>query len=320
MGRWHAHAIRRCGGAIAGLVDSDASRAALLSRECEGASTYPDLASALDAESPDVVHVCTPLATHGALIRDALEARCHVLAEKPLVPSAEETQSLLALALARGRLLVPVHQFPFQHGVQELLARRSELGQLVHLDVSLASAGAIGTGLRADAVVADFLPHCLALTRAVLDVSLRDVRWRVSNASDGEWRVQGRVGGISVALLVSMATRPTFAEMRVLGDRASAFVDLFHGYAVVDSGTVSRAAKAARPFRIAGKSLVAASSNLARRGLRAEPAYPGLNELVRRMYRAIRDGVASPILPDEVLDVAVVRDRLIALGDRDAPW
>lgn len=320
MGRWHAHAIRRSGGAITAVVDSDAPRAAQLAQECEGARTYADLSGALDAESPDVVHICTPLASHVALIREALERRCHVLAEKPVTPSAGEAELLLALALSQGRLLVPVHQFPFQHGVLDLLARRSELGPLLHLDVNLASAGAQGTAFHPDSVVADFLPHCLALTSAVLGVPLREACWRVDKVRDGEWRVHGRMLSMSITYLISMATRPTFAEMRVLGERASAFVDLFHGYSVIDSETVSRAAKAARPFRVAGKSLVAASSNLARRGLRAEPAYPGLNELVRRMYRAIREQVPSPIPPDEVLDIAVVRDLLIAMSDKDAPW
>ncbi len=320
MGRWHAHAIRRSGGAIAGVVDTDAARAAQLARECQGASTYLDLSTALQARSPDVVHVCTPLASHVALIREALEGRCHVLAEKPITPTAGETELLLALALSQGRMLVPVHQFPFQHGVSELLARRSELGRLLHLDVNLASAGVQGTGFHPDSVVADFLPHCLALTRAVLGVSLRDASWRVAKLRDGEWRVHAHIPAMSVAYLISMATRPTFAEMRLLGERASAFVDLFHGYCVIDSAKVSRAAKTARPFRVAGKSLIAAASNLARRGLRAEPAYPGLNELVRQMYRAMGDQGASPILPDEVLDIAVVRDLLIAMSAEDASW
>lgn len=320
MGWWHARAIRRSGGTITGVIDSDALRAAQLAKECGGASTYVDLSSALDAQPPDVVHVCTPLASHVALIREALERRCHVLAEKPIAASAGDTQLLLGLALSQRRLLVPVHQFPFQQGVLDLLARRGELGPLLHLDVSLASAGAQGTAFDADSVVADFLPHCLALTRAVLGVPLRNARWRVAKGRAGEWRVQGEILGRSVTYLISMATRPTFAEMRVLGERASAFVDLFHGYSVIDSERVSRASKAARPFRVAGKSLFAASSNLARRALRAEPAYPGLNELVRQTHRAVRDQAPTPIPPDEVLDIAVVRDLLIAMSEKDTPW
>ena len=51
--------------------------------------------------------------------------------EKPLAPDAALTETLLAAAADRGRLLVPVHQFLFQRGVQRLLSARGELGALV---------------------------------------------------------------------------------------------------------------------------------------------------------------------------------------------
>ena len=69
-----------------------------------------------------------------------------------------------------------------------------------------------------------------------------------------------------------------------------------------------------RPFSVAARSLAAASLNLARRAIGGEPAYPGLIELVRRVHLAVRDGATSPIVPEETLDIALARDRLIALS------
>ena len=314
MGRWHAHAIRQCGGAVVGIVDTDTARAKTLATACGGVAVFGELQRALDAVSPAVVHVCIPLHTHVAMIRAALDRDCHVIAEKPLTRTAAEAEVLCAFAESRHRQLHVVHQFPYQQGVVELLARREELGALVHLEVNMASAGASHAVGTADTVVADILPHCLSLTRQFIAAPIQLLPWQVARVRDGEWRVTAQHDVVSVAFLLSMSARPPFAEMRLLGDRASAFVDLFHGYSVIDHGSVSRAAKTARPFRVAGRSMMAAATNLARRSLRAEPAYPGLNAFVREAYRAIGAETASPARSEEIIDVARARDRLIALS------
>jgi hypothetical protein len=46
---------------------------------------YTDLAALLETEAPDIVDVCTPPEMHFAHARQALEANCHVLCEKPFV-------------------------------------------------------------------------------------------------------------------------------------------------------------------------------------------------------------------------------------------
>ena len=318
MGRWHAHAIAAAGGAITGVVDSDPARAAMLAARYRGARPFNQLEIALEAVAPHIVHVCTPLQSHANLVRSALVAKCHVLAEKPLASSADETRDLLELAGRTGRLLVPVHQFPFQRGALALVERLATLGRIVQVDAGIASAGAAGMPVgRADVVAAEILPHFLALTRRVLRVPLVDQKWFVIRPQAGEWRVAGQCGGISVNYLVSTAARPTFAEFRILGERGSARLDLFHGFVVFEVGTVSRSAKMTRPFAVAARSFVAASSNLARRALSGERAYPGLRELVRRVYRAASGVGTNPILPEETLDIAAARDRLVALSVDD---
>ena len=314
MGGWHAHAIAATGASVVGVVDSDPARAAALAARYKGARPFALLESALSSVAADVVHVCTPTTTHGTLIRTALDAACHVLAEKPLAPTADETRDLLARAGSAARLLVPVHQFSFQRGVLALLDRLSTLGPIVHIEAGTASAGAAGTAGSEDVIVAEIVPHFLGLTRRVLRVELGGQPWAVVRSRPGEWRVNTACGATAVSYLVSMTGRPTFAELRVLGERGSARLDLFHGFVVFESGAVSRSAKLGRPFSVAGRSLLAASANLARRALTGEAAYPGLRELVRQFYRAARGDGASPILPDETLDIALARDHLIALS------
>jgi predicted dehydrogenase len=318
MGRWHAHAIRRTGAVVTGVVDVDSARAGALAARYRNARPFGGLDDALKVLAPDIVHVCTPLESHVALVRGALEAGCHVLAEKPLAPTADQTCDLLGLAATVGRFLVPVHQFPWQEGSLALVRRLPALGPIVHLEISTASAGASGAVKEStDAIAADILPHFLALTRRLLGVPLAEQRWTVEKPRMGEWRVTGRCGVVPVHFLVSMAARPTFAELRLLAERGSARLDLFHGFAVFEGGAVSRSSKVTRPLRTATQSLVAASSNLINRAVRREPAYPGLISLVRQFYLAVGGRTGSPISPEETLDIARTRDVLIALSAAD---
>jgi predicted dehydrogenase len=315
MGRWHAHAIRRSGALVAGVVDSDPARAAHLVARHPRARAFGHLGAALEVLAPRAVHICTPLDSHVALVRTALKAGCHVLAEKPLAPTAGLTRDLLAFASSVGCLLVPVHQFPWQQGSLALVQRLPVLGPIVHLEIGAASAGASGAGEEsADTIAADILPHFLALARLLLDVPLAEQHWTVDKPRLGEWRVAGRCGTISVHFFVSMAARPTFAELRLFGQRGSARLDLFHGFAVFEGGVVSRSSKITRPFRTAAQSLVAASSNLLGRAVCREPAYPGLMHLVRQFYLAVEGRARSPIRPEETLDIARTRDVLMALS------
>lgn len=54
----------------------------------------------------DAVYIATPHETHGAYVREALDAGKHVLCEKPLCFSGKEAEELFALAKARGVVLM----------------------------------------------------------------------------------------------------------------------------------------------------------------------------------------------------------------------
>ncbi len=301
MGRWHAHAVRRAGACVAAVVDADPARAATLARH-HGARSAASLGDVLG--SVDVVHVCTPTSSHAVLITEALDAHKHVLAEKPLAASAVDTRRLVELAAAQGALLCPVHQFPWQRGVLSLLQALPDLGSVRHVDVVTCSAGATRSAdLEADAVALDILPHPLAVLTRVLPGVLSEA-WTVRKTGAGEYRLLTCAAGASVTVLISMAGRPTVNMMRVIADAGTAHVNLFHGYAVIERGSVSRLGKISEPFAIATTTLATAGLNLAVRAFRREPAYPGLNELTARFYAAVASGSAPPIPPAETMAIA----------------
>lgn len=312
MGQWHADAVRRTGSTISVIVDRDEHKAAQLHRLHPAASVASDFASVLKANLADVAHICTPAHTHEALAQQAIEAGLHLLVEKPLTETSETTARILQRAESKHLFLCPVHQFLFQPGVLRAQNAIGKIGALMHVDTLICSAGAERGLLDANLVVADILPGALSLIARLVPNAIGNATWRVEHAAKGELRASTSVERISISVLVSLSGRPTVNSLRLIGERGSAHVDLFHGYSVIESGAVSRTRKIAHPFLRSGATILSAAANLASRATRREPAYPGLRELISRFYDSLRNGGTPPISPAETLAVAVARDKILA--------
>ena len=312
MGRWHADAVRRLGGRVTLIVDANEAAREALGRRHPGAR----LARTLDVEDVRrlavAAHVCTPASTHEGLITTLLDAKVPVLAEKPLAENAETTASLVALAERAGVVLCPVHQFLFQDGVRQVARWLPGVGAIRRIEFSAVSAGATGGNAASlDALIAEILPHPLALLAAVFETPVARIDWQVIHPTPGEFRAVATSAGAIIDLAISAHGRPTENTLRVVADLGSVRADLFHGYAVRHAPTVSRRAKLAQPFVVSAKNLHGASVNLIRRAARREPAYPGLRALVGAFYDAVGSGARPPIAPAQIVDVAVARDRLL---------
>jgi predicted dehydrogenase len=311
MGRWHADAVRRAGGSVAIIADPDPDRAAELAEEF-GAPSTVRIGDALSRNLADVIHVTTPPEEHVYAIRAALESGLHVLAEKPLAPSAAITAELYSIAATKNVLLCPVHQSLFQSGVITLMHDAPKLGRVRQVAVVICTAGANGGDDAArDRLVCDVLPHPLSLAARIVPRGIAGTRWQAARAAAGEVQVSGVHDGVSISLLVSTRGRPTRNTLAVTGEVGSVHADLFHGFAFVEQRTLSRIGKIVRPFGFAAGTLKAATVNLARRAIRREPAFPGLRELVGRFYDAVSSSGAPPISMAETLEVAAERDTII---------
>lgn len=312
MGRWHARTIERSGGTIVAVVDTDMERARELAAKHRGSRATDDLAAALEMNGARVGHLCTPADSHVALAEQCLAAGCHVLAEKPLAPTATATRRLLDRAASAGLLVCPVHQFLFQRGVERARSLVGMIGPLRHLDTIACSAGAVGRSAAAhDEIVRDILPHPLSLFANLTGGPIGSIEWRALHHAPGELRAWGEIDGVSLALTVSLSGRPTRNSLRLVGEAGTVHVDLFHGYSVLERGAATPTRKALRPFALATATLRAATVNMAVRTTRWEPAYPGLRELVRGFYRAVRNGDAAPISARETIEVARARDAVM---------
>jgi predicted dehydrogenase len=82
--------------------------AAVCARTREGAEAfglgrvYDDLDELLESERVDVLHVCTPNASHASQSLAAIARGVHVVCEKPLAVSTSESEAMLAAAEDRG--------------------------------------------------------------------------------------------------------------------------------------------------------------------------------------------------------------------------
>lgn len=311
MGRWHAKASRRAGGRVIAVVDVDSDKADRLAAKCGGAQTFSDVERMLHKSRPEVLHVCTPLSTHLAIAELAIEAGVGLIIEKPLTLTAGEAEHLYERAAARGVPICPVHQFIFQDGVlkaRELLPR---IGRVVHLEGVICSAG--GNGASDDvlnSVLADILPHPLSIMQVFLPGGLPEEGWLKQRPNAGELRAFSQKGAVTLSILISLSARPPVCAFKIVGTNGTVHVDMFHGYSFMEIGRVSKARKVVGPFDMAFKKLLSAATNLGKRAISWQPAYPGLQRLVGSFYHALRTGSDMPIPYGDALAVARVRDIL----------
>ena len=310
MGRWHANSVKKSGGCLKGVADIDFNTARRLAGRYN-AEPLSDIEQMLAQCDLDVLHICTPLSTHKNIAERAIKAGINLIIEKPLTPTASETECLLDMAADRGVLICPVHQFIFQDGVQKALKWLSRIGRLVHIKGTICSAG--GTGQppeQLDAIVKDILPHPLSLMQVFLPNGLSEEGWITSRPGYGELLAIGEASAISLSIFISMNARPTECSFRIAGTDGTIHIDLFHGFAFIESGKVSGARKITHPFNMAIKRFSTAAVNLGQRVIRGEPAYPGLGQLIDSFYRALRSNGASPISKTDTIAVARARDLL----------
>lgn len=131
MGSVHAHAVRAAGGevsAVAGSSQPSAEAAAAL-----GARTAAESPEALiGRDDVDVIHICTPNATHADLARKAIAAGKPVVCEKPLATSVNDARELMDLADRAGVVTGVPFVYRFYPAVREARDRilRGDAGRL----------------------------------------------------------------------------------------------------------------------------------------------------------------------------------------------
>jgi predicted dehydrogenase len=119
IGVVHVDALRRIGVEVAGVVGSSEQRAAAKGL----AHAYPSYDALLADGSVDVVHLTTPNDLHYAQAKQALAAGKHVVCEKPLAMTSEQSEELVELATRSGLVHCTNFNIRFYPIVQEARER-----------------------------------------------------------------------------------------------------------------------------------------------------------------------------------------------------
>jgi predicted dehydrogenase len=125
--------------------------------------------ASLLASDADAIVVATPVASHYALARAALQAGKHVLVEKPLTGNSSEAQDLIDLAKERQRLLMVGHTFEYNPAVTMLkdIIKSGRLGQIYYINATRVNLGIFQQDIN---VVWDLAPHDVSILLYVLEM------------------------------------------------------------------------------------------------------------------------------------------------------
>jgi predicted dehydrogenase len=129
---------------------------------------YPTVQVSADADeilsdsAIDAVVLATPVFTHHALAKRALEANKHILVEKPMTRTAEEAEELIKLAETKDLVLMVDHTFVYTGAVRRIkeIIDAGEMGELYYFDSVRVNLGLFQHDID---VIWDLAPHDLSI-------------------------------------------------------------------------------------------------------------------------------------------------------------
>ena len=324
----HAQAILRCSGvelvAVADPSDVATTAMRIIVPDVKEYRTPDEL---LATERPDVVHICTPPASHAPLARVALNAGCHIYVEKPFTERVDDARQILDEARVKDLRVCAGHQLIFEPPTAVLKHYLPAIGKVAHVESyfsfrTVRHAPGGRTVLRADHQLLDILPHPVYLLLLVLEQAgegtVELVSLEVSQA--GTVHALVRRGGVTGTLVVTLEGRPVESYLRVIGRNGSIFADYVRSTTQRAIGPGSSGIdKLFAPYRQARQLLAGTTIAMARRFLKKQHSYPGLAELFSAFYESVRTGNPSPLSPESLLETVRICERVAAvLRDKEA--
>jgi UDP-2-acetamido-3-amino-2,3-dideoxy-glucuronate N-acetyltransferase len=163
-GYWGKNLLRNVDalGVLGAFCDSDAAARAAFAEQYPDATAYGAVSDVLADPSISAVMIATPAVTHGALVREALEAGKHVFVEKPLCLDLAEARTLTAFAEKRGLTLMVGHLMLYHPAFIALrdYVRSGAIGAVCYVYSNRASLGKIRIEENA---LWSFAPHDISM-------------------------------------------------------------------------------------------------------------------------------------------------------------
>jgi predicted dehydrogenase len=144
------------------VCDADPERLRPVAARHPSARATTNVDDILGDPAIDAVYLATPVSTHYALARSALEQGKHVLIEKPLATRVDQAHELADLAAARGLTLMVGHTFVFSPPVRKIkeLIDAGSIGPIYYVETTRVNLGLFQKDV---SVLWDLGPHDLSI-------------------------------------------------------------------------------------------------------------------------------------------------------------
>lgn len=173
MGRHHVRVYSELGNCrLVGVSDPNAEKSELAQQY--GAQFFGDHKALLE-QGLDLVTIAAPTSLHYDIARDALDAGCNLLVEKPITDNLGSAADLIARAKAGGKTIAVGHIERFNPAVTALksLIDGGELGEV--LTVNALRVGPYHGRILDTGIVLDLGTHDVDLTTYLLDARAESV-------------------------------------------------------------------------------------------------------------------------------------------------
>jgi predicted dehydrogenase/nucleoside-diphosphate-sugar epimerase len=324
---------------ISAVCDRDKWRAREAAKLAKVANAYSDLATLLQEERPDTVHVLTPPETHAELAIQAMEAGCHVLVEKPMALSLQEADRMIAAARENRVELCTNHNYLFKPSV--LKARRlvesGAIGQVVYVNSYYGVSGEwssyADTGGRSHwawrlpgGAFTDFLPHLIYLQLAflgqvdsVVGVSLAWEGKAGKPATELTVLLQG--SGVSGTMVISMRARPYAKFVDIYGTKGIVHADLVREVCTIHRHRALPRMLSKVLYNLEDSVQLTSGTvmNVVNVVSGRLKNYPGLHNLVREFYDSIRSGREPPVPGEDGRRMVKVLEMICAKPSTPPP-
>lgn len=293
---------------------------------------YADLDELLRAQQIDVVHITTPPQFHLPVARKAVAAGAHVLVEKPIAPTLDETEDLIRTVTLSGRKLTVNYWPNFEKPAEQLkrLVSSGTLGDIVHIEsfYGYNFSGAYGQALLADrehwvhrlpgGVFENVFDHVVNKIVPLFPqdrVQVETAKYSIQpNGMPDELRVLLRCGSTSAYATVSGNARPVGHFLRVYGTKNSVHADFNARTLVIEPQQTfpSALGRLFPPFIFGRRYLGNAFSNCADFMRSRSHFFAGMNRLFSLFYASILNDTDVPIPVSDMRRVSEIMDSVFA--------
>lgn len=150
------------------VADSNEERLSIAESLYPTITTTTSFQKLVESANVDAVVVATPVHTHFAIAKTALESGKHVLLEKPMTSSSKEAEELIELANSNKCILMVDHTFLYTGAVQKIkeLVSNGSLGNIQYFDSTRINLGLFQEDVN---VIWDLAPHDISILLHIID-------------------------------------------------------------------------------------------------------------------------------------------------------